>query len=190
MPTGGRSAPSTPDRKSADGANNDYFMGSPSYPTGSTRSLPTVNKGNISFNSRVSFHDVWSASEYDRRGDIATCNRLTPMLAQQIKEELNSFKMVCFYQSVFWNSVNNSTAGNGSSRRIKTTHALLLVAYIHEQARGCITLIDVWRTALGIGIELHIQRRSVRRFDCSGFGLQGNLYGKRGTIGVKVWSVE
>jgi hypothetical protein len=32
--------------------------------------------------------------EYDRRGDIATCNRLTPMLAQQIKEELNSFKMV------------------------------------------------------------------------------------------------
>jgi hypothetical protein len=103
MPTGGRSAPGTPDRKSADGANKDYFLSSPSYPTGSTRSLPTVNKGNISFNSRVSFHDVWSASEYDRRGDIATCNRLTPMLAQQIKEELNSFKMVCFYQPMFRN---------------------------------------------------------------------------------------
>ncbi|EHL02590.1 putative protein BNI4 [Glarea lozoyensis 74030] len=34
-----------------------------------------------------------TTQEYDRRGEIATCNRLTPMLAQQIKEELNTFKM-------------------------------------------------------------------------------------------------
>jgi hypothetical protein len=40
------------------------------------------------------FYDTWPSGEYDRRGEIATCNRLTPMLAQQIKEELNTFKMV------------------------------------------------------------------------------------------------
>jgi hypothetical protein len=50
---------------------------------------------NISFSPRIQFHDTWPSGEYDRRGDIATCNRLTPMLAQQIKEELNTFKMVC-----------------------------------------------------------------------------------------------
>ncbi|RVX65807.1 hypothetical protein B0A52_10369 [Exophiala mesophila] len=48
---------------------------------------------NISFSPRIQFHDTWPSGEYDRRGDIATCNRLTPMLAQQIKEELNTFKM-------------------------------------------------------------------------------------------------
>ncbi|KEF57007.1 uncharacterized protein A1O9_07197 [Exophiala aquamarina CBS 119918] len=48
---------------------------------------------NISFSPRIQFHDTWPSAEYDRRGDIATCNRLTPMLAQQIKEELNTFKM-------------------------------------------------------------------------------------------------
>ncbi|KAL8805968.1 MAG: hypothetical protein Q9182_001625 [Xanthomendoza sp. 2 TL-2023] len=42
---------------------------------------------------RLQFHDTWTSGEYDRRGEIATCNRLTPMLAQQIKEELNTFKM-------------------------------------------------------------------------------------------------
>ncbi|KAF2120148.1 hypothetical protein BDV96DRAFT_595724 [Lophiotrema nucula] len=73
----------------------DYFARPPRLLTQSTRSLPTTPQGsrNISFSPRLQFHDVWSASEYDRRGDIATCNRLTPMLAQQIKEELNSFKM-------------------------------------------------------------------------------------------------
>lgn len=49
---------------------------------------------NISFSPRIQFHDTYASDFYDRRGEIATCNRLTPMLAQQIKEELNSFKMV------------------------------------------------------------------------------------------------
>ncbi|RMY93872.1 hypothetical protein D0862_09103 [Hortaea werneckii] len=60
------------------------------------RSVPGTPNGaarSISFSPRIQFHDVWSSQEYDRRGDIATCNRLTPMLAQQIKEELNTFKM-------------------------------------------------------------------------------------------------
>ena len=51
-------------------------------------------KRNATFSPRIVFHDTWPSQEYDRRGEIATCNRLTPMLAQQIKEELNSFKMV------------------------------------------------------------------------------------------------
>ncbi len=54
----------------------------------------TGHKRNATFSPRIVFHDTWPSGEYDRRGEIATCNRLTPMLAQQIKEELNSFKMV------------------------------------------------------------------------------------------------
>ncbi|ORY75146.1 hypothetical protein BCR37DRAFT_335284, partial [Protomyces lactucae-debilis] len=47
----------------------------------------------LQFSPRIAVHDTYHANEYDRRGDIATCNRLTPLLAQRIKEELNSFKM-------------------------------------------------------------------------------------------------
>jgi len=65
-----------------------------------TQSAPTTPQGtmkrNATFSPRIIFHDTWPSQEYDRRGEIATCNRLTPMLAQQIKEELNSFKMVGF----------------------------------------------------------------------------------------------
>ena len=96
------SAPSTPNDDSvryvpAQVNGDDYFGRAPRLPNASTRSLPTTPHGgmrNISFSPRIQFHDAWSASDYDRRGDIATCNRLTPMLAQQIKEELNTFKMV------------------------------------------------------------------------------------------------
>ncbi|KAH7406982.1 hypothetical protein DE146DRAFT_676266 [Phaeosphaeria sp. MPI-PUGE-AT-0046c] len=87
-------SPSTPNDK-ASIRNDDYFT-KPRIPNGSTRSLPSTpqgSKGNITFSPRIQFHDAWSPQDYDRRGDIATCNRLTPMLAQQIKEELNSFKM-------------------------------------------------------------------------------------------------
>jgi hypothetical protein len=58
----------------------------PGTPSGTT-------KRNATFSPRIVFHDTWPSQEYDRRGEVATCNRLTPMLAQQIKEELNSFKM-------------------------------------------------------------------------------------------------
>ncbi|RPB03340.1 hypothetical protein L873DRAFT_1670697 [Choiromyces venosus 120613-1] len=76
---------------------DDYFMSSPRFPTGSSNSAPTspasMSRYNVSFSPRITFHDTWPSGEYDRRGEIATCNRLTPMLAQQIKEELNTFKM-------------------------------------------------------------------------------------------------
>lgn len=38
-------------------------------------------------------YDTFSASVYDRRSEPATWSRLTPALAQRIKEELNSYKM-------------------------------------------------------------------------------------------------
>ncbi|PZD37176.1 hypothetical protein A1F97_07808 [Pyrenophora tritici-repentis] len=90
------SSPDTPKTEVTQSRNEDYFAKPPRIHNGSTRSLPTTPHGgmrNISFSPRIQFHDAWSPQDYDRRGDIATCNRLTPMLAQQIKEELNSFKM-------------------------------------------------------------------------------------------------
>lgn len=67
-----------------------------------TKSAPGTPQGsakrNATFSPRIIFHDTWPSGEYDRRGEIATCNRLTPMLAQQIKEELNNFKMVSTLQ--------------------------------------------------------------------------------------------
>ncbi|KAF2216202.1 hypothetical protein CERZMDRAFT_64653 [Cercospora zeae-maydis SCOH1-5] len=91
------SMPSTP----KDGSRNDSMKNAANGDYFSTRlapmakSMPNTPNGsrNISFSPRIQFHDVWSSTEYDRRGEIATCNRLTPMLAQQIKEELNTFKM-------------------------------------------------------------------------------------------------
>jgi hypothetical protein len=99
------SAPSTPNSEaqshkrpgSITVGNEDYFVtalrlrqdakSAPSTPQGTL-------KRNATFSPRIVFYDTWPSQEYDRRGEIATCNRLTPMLAQQIKEELNSFKMV------------------------------------------------------------------------------------------------
>jgi hypothetical protein len=97
------SNPGTPnDRSTAEGM-SDYFIAASRLTASSTKSLPGTGANSapptirsISFSNRIQFYDVWSSQEYDRRGEIATCNRLTPMLAQQIKEELNSFKMVCY----------------------------------------------------------------------------------------------
>jgi hypothetical protein len=81
----------------------DYFLALGKYAEGESKSVPGTPRSlaaaaaaarNISFSPRIQFHDTWPSGEYDRRGEIATCNRLTPMLAQQIKEELNTFKMV------------------------------------------------------------------------------------------------
>ena len=99
------SAPSTPNddvqghkrNESVAIGNEDYFMSALRLRQ-DTKSAPGTpqagHKRNATFSPRIIFHDTWHSQEYDRRGEIATCNRLTPMLAQQIKEELNSFKMV------------------------------------------------------------------------------------------------
>ncbi|RKU42899.1 bud neck involved protein [Coniochaeta pulveracea] len=76
--------------------NEDYFVSALRLRQ-DTKSAPGTPQGQnrrcATFSPRIIFHDTWPSGEYDRRGDIATCNRLTPMLAQQIKEELNTFKM-------------------------------------------------------------------------------------------------
>jgi hypothetical protein len=41
------------------------------------------------FAQHLSVHTTWPPAIYDRRGELATCNRLTPALAQRIK--------VCFF---------------------------------------------------------------------------------------------
>ncbi|KAJ5704241.1 hypothetical protein N7493_011379 [Penicillium malachiteum] len=101
------SAPATPDESARSSprpteqvtiAGDDYFLsGGGRYAGGDTKSAPitpsSVGGRNIVFSPRIQFHETWPSGEYDRRGDIATCNRLTPLLAQQIREEINNFKM-------------------------------------------------------------------------------------------------
>jgi hypothetical protein len=59
----------------------------PATPTG--RGTP---RRGIQFSPKLEVHETWHSAEYDRRGEPATCNRLTAQLAQMIKEELNAFK--------------------------------------------------------------------------------------------------
>lgn len=47
----------------------------------------------LSFATSLAVYDTFSPSMYDRRSEPATWSRLTPALAQRIKEELNSYKM-------------------------------------------------------------------------------------------------
>jgi hypothetical protein len=100
------SAPSTPNEDSHGQrrtgtvtiGSEDYFVSALRLrqDTKSAPGTPQSAKRNATFSPRIVFFETWPSQEYDRRGEIATCNRLTPMLAQQIKEELNTFKMVCF----------------------------------------------------------------------------------------------
>ncbi|OKL56029.1 hypothetical protein UA08_08718 [Talaromyces atroroseus] len=100
------SAPSTPEEQSHRGGHRrtdtvkiegeDYFLTQGKYASES-KSVPItpqpVVAKSIVFSPRIQFHETWPSGEYDRRGDTATCNKLTPLLAQQIKEELNTLKM-------------------------------------------------------------------------------------------------
>ncbi|CAG7952154.1 unnamed protein product [Penicillium salamii] len=99
------SAPPTPDESSRSPAQNDsvkiagedYFLSNAGRFNSESKSAPmtpqAVGGRNIVFSPRIQFHETWPSGEYDRRGEIATCNRLTPLLAQQIREEINNFKM-------------------------------------------------------------------------------------------------
>ncbi|CAG8772705.1 6946_t:CDS:2 [Gigaspora margarita] len=64
--------------------------------TGGDTDLPptpsTLKK--LQFSSNILVHETWTRDDYDRRGDQSTCNKLTPLLAQRIKQELNEFKLV------------------------------------------------------------------------------------------------
>lgn len=63
-----------------------------SAPTLTHRSATTPSK-RLAFANNLSVYDTFSPSVYDRRSEPATWSRLTPALAQRIKEELNSYKM-------------------------------------------------------------------------------------------------
>jgi hypothetical protein len=63
-----------------------------SPPTLAHRSATTSAK-RLAFANNLSVYDTFPPSVYDRRSEPATWSRLTPALAQRIKEELNSFKM-------------------------------------------------------------------------------------------------
>ena len=47
----------------------------------------------VTFSPRIIIYETYDPLEYDRHAEPATCNRITPLLAQQIKEELNTLKM-------------------------------------------------------------------------------------------------
>ncbi|KAI8877610.1 hypothetical protein K501DRAFT_337302 [Backusella circina FSU 941] len=52
------------------------------------------HKRKVSFAKLVSVRETFSRIDYDRVSDpYAICNRLTPVIAQQIKEELNAYKL-------------------------------------------------------------------------------------------------
>ena len=46
----------------------------------------------VTFSSQIVLYETYGELEYDRHPDLATCNQLTPQLAQMIKEELNELK--------------------------------------------------------------------------------------------------
>ncbi|KAG6829893.1 hypothetical protein H0H92_003026 [Tricholoma furcatifolium] len=58
-----------------------------------THRSATAPSKKLVFDSNLSVYDTFPASVYDRRSEPATWSRLTPALAQRIKEELNSYKM-------------------------------------------------------------------------------------------------
>ncbi len=112
---------------------DDYFSSMTRFASVEAKENPMTPQGmlrNISFSPRLQFYDTWPSAEYDRRGEIATCNRLTPMLAQQIKEELNTFKMVRTPRELSRGAIL-ILLGNGSSRILEGLHTLLLMAQIH-----------------------------------------------------------
>lgn len=66
---------------------------------GRHRKPSAAAKRSVRFSSRIILYDTYHPEEYDRHPDVATCNQLTPLLAQQIKDELNEFKAAMIVHS-------------------------------------------------------------------------------------------
>ena len=64
-----------------------------SNPPTLTQRSATAPPKRLAFATNLSVYDTFPAAVYDRRSEPATWSRLTPTLAQRIKEELNSYKM-------------------------------------------------------------------------------------------------
>ena len=70
-----------------------HFSASSKPPPTLTHRSHTAPTKRLIFASNLSVYDTFPSVVYDRRSEPATWNRLTPALAQRIKEELNSYKM-------------------------------------------------------------------------------------------------
>ena len=161
------SLPSPVGRPSSDsGAVTDEYFGGISNPAGSTRSLPTTAMRSVSFGTRVQFFDVWSSSEYDRRGDVVTCNCLTPLLAQQIKEELNTFKMV--------------RPPTPAVRPLLTLHRRWKSMRNRNPTRTSSN--ELMKTIFKIGIESHVYRPFFSQYH---FGVVPGVSDRLGILGSK-----
>lgn len=53
---------------------------------------PSVPASGVRFSSRIILYETYDCDEYDRHPDNATCNELTPALAQKIRNEINELK--------------------------------------------------------------------------------------------------
>ncbi|PPQ97657.1 hypothetical protein CVT26_002469 [Gymnopilus dilepis] len=67
--------------------------GTSTHPPTLTHRSATAPVKKLTFATNLSVYDTFPSSVYDRRSEPATWSRLTPALAQRIKEELNSYKM-------------------------------------------------------------------------------------------------
>ncbi|CAR21717.1 Bni4p [Lachancea thermotolerans CBS 6340] len=61
------------------------------YTVSNSHDLMSERKS-VSFSSSIVLFSTYTEDEYDRHPEVATCNQLTPQLAQIIKEELNTLK--------------------------------------------------------------------------------------------------
>ena len=89
---GGGSVFNHPNFNSSEPVLSTMTSTSTSQPTLTHRSATSPCK-RLAFAANLSIYNTFSASVYDRRSEPATWSRLTPALAQRIKEELNSYKM-------------------------------------------------------------------------------------------------
>lgn len=61
--------------------------------TSSSSSLVATER-RVQFTKTIQVHETFALGDYDRRCDNnATCQKLTPMLAMKIKQELNEYKL-------------------------------------------------------------------------------------------------
>ena len=162
------SAPTTPDETTRPAhrhtdsvkiAGEDYFLSSEGrYSASEAKSAPITPQAvagrNIVFSPRIQFHETWPSGEYDRRGEIATCNRLTPLLAQQIREEINNFKMVSQFPT-YDRQISNSLCRRWRFTRIqRSTHTSFEAWPMHATEIADFT---------SLSIDLHHVRRFARR---------------------------
>lgn len=96
IPGGSRALETPSNRSSAIYQNPSFNSSAPVLSTisSSPSMVPrSLSSRRLTFATSLAVYDTFAATAYDRRSEPATWSRLTPALAQRIKEELNSYKM-------------------------------------------------------------------------------------------------